>query len=368
MKGLDYIAAFHGHEHEPDKFVVAVDSLLNATGATVRAIPFGCDQTSIGWLDGVECGDKRATLLYCKQNLSAFRLDYKFTEHGQKKTDSGRFFVLQQPDLPNVFVAFSVGSTPFFRRALLPLFEWLYPAVMLAFVANQKLKRLLDTFKAEGGYTNLIITRASQRLRYREGTQTRKIMPMVSWPDMTLSEAFQWIEEHNGWFHSLEFEVMSHERALAAIGVTRQGIVKADALFARAYEAFTIPVCKTIHANLKLFSQRARLERPDLSALPLVIDFERDQFRDVEENRRLIEAMQLLEGASVSVLHGNPYVHLSILDYHDGSAFDLWVLDRHRLILVPQLKASVPAIKRLINHIFDDYAEGRLLDYTNPQP
>ena len=54
--------------------------------------------------------------------------------------------------------------------------------------------------------------------------------------------------------------------------------------------------------------------------------------------------MQLLRGTSVSVLHGNPYVHLSILDYHDGSAFDLWVLDRQRLIIVPQLKASIPPL------------------------
>jgi hypothetical protein len=368
VKGFDYLAAFYSHEHQPDKFVATVDSLLNAEDATVRAIPFGCDQTSIDWLDGRLCGDKKATLLYRKETLNAFRLDYKFTEHGQEKTESGRFFVLQQPDLLNVFVAISVESTPFFRRALLPLFQGLYPTVMLTFVAHRKLKRLLDTFKAAGAYADLIITRASQRLRHQEGTQTKKIMPMVSWPDMTLDEAFQWIEEHNGWFQSLEFEVMSRDRALAAIGITRQGIVKANALFSRAYQTFTIPVCKTIHANLKLFSRRARLERPDLSALPLVIDFEHDQFQDVEENRRLIEAMQLLKGASVSVLHGNPYVHLSILDYHDGSAFDLWVLDRQRLILVPQLKASIAAIKRLINHIFDDYAEGRLLDFTHPQP
>ena len=52
MKAFDYLAAFYGHEHETDKFVAAVDSLLNAEDATVRAIPFGCDQTSIDWLDG----------------------------------------------------------------------------------------------------------------------------------------------------------------------------------------------------------------------------------------------------------------------------------------------------------------------------
>ena len=74
----------------------------------------------------------------------------------------------------NVFVALSVESTPFFRRALLPLFQGLYPTVMLTFVAHRKMKRSLDTFKAEGDYTDLIITRASQRLRYQEGTQNKE--------------------------------------------------------------------------------------------------------------------------------------------------------------------------------------------------
>ena len=367
MKSFDYLAAFYQAKYNPQGFVRELDSLLASEEATVRAIPFGSDRPNADWLDGYVRGDKKLTLLYRNDTLLAFRLDYKFTEHGQEKSTSGRFFILQQPDLQNVFVAISLEPTTFFRRALLPLFHGLYPTVMLTFVAHRKMKRLLDLFKAEGDYTNLIITRASQRLRYREGTQSKKIMPIVSWPDMTLDEAFQWIEEHNGWFQSIEFKVMSRDRTLAEIGFSRQGIINATTLFERAYQTFIIPVCKTIHANLKLFSRRARMERPDLSANPLVIDFEHDQFQDVEENHRLIQAMQLLRGTSVSVLHGNPYVHLSILDYHDGSAFDLWVLDRQRLIIVPQLKASIPAIKRLINHVFDDYAEGRLLDYHHQQ-
>lgn len=367
MKTFDYLAAFYRQEHNSRDFVGQVDSLLAAEEASVRAIPFGCEKSSLDWLDGKVCGDKKVALLHCKDHLSAFRLDYKFTENGQEKSETGRFFVMQQADLPNVFVAFSLESAHFFRRALQPFLLSLYPTVMMTFVSHRKMKRMLDAFKAEGNFSELIITRASQRLRYQEGNLTKRIMPMVSWPEMTLDEAFQWIQEHNGWFQSLEFEAMSRDRKLGTIVLTRQGIVRADALFSRAYQTFIVPTCKTIDANLKLFSHRARLERPDASALPLVIDFEADQFHDVQENRRLIQAMRLLKSASVSVLHGNPYVHLSVLDYVDGSAFDLWVLDHRQLVIVPQLKASIAAIKRLINHIFDDYAEGRLLDYHQPQ-
>lgn len=366
-KKFDYLAAFNREQHEPDRFLGALDSLLGAEPLAVRAVPFGCEKAAMDWLDGGAFGDRKVKLLYRKDRLLAFKLDHKYVEKDEEKTETGRFFILQQPDYANVFVAFSLEPTHFFRRALLPLFEGLYPTVMLTFLKHRKMKLLLDTFKTEGGFTELIITRASQRLRYQDGTQ-KKVMPLVSWPEMSLDDAFQWIEEHNGWFQSLEFEVMQNDRHLATLSFTRQGIVRANALFTRAYNTFLVPAAKTIANNLKLFSHRARLARADASALPLVIDFESDQFADVEENRRLIQAMRQLKGASVSVLHGNPYVHLSVLDYYDGSSFDLWVLDRRQIIIVPQLKASIAGIKRLINHIFDDYAEGRLLDYTHPQP
>ena len=56
-------------------------------------------------------------------------------------------------------------------------------------------------------------------------------------------------------------------------------------------------------------------------------------------------------------------IQLSVFDYFDGSAFDIWVLSPDKIIIVPQAKGSMPAIKRLINHIFDFYIEGDIKDY-----
>jgi hypothetical protein len=40
------------------------------------------------------------------------------------------------------------------------------------------------------------------------------------------------------------------------------------------------------------------------------------------------------------------------------------VLDEQQVVIVPQLKGTVASIKRLINHVFDDYAEGHLHNYS----
>jgi hypothetical protein len=360
MSTFEFLNTFYRAKHDQGGLLDDLSRVLASEDADVRLIPFGCEKETVDWFDHRAKGTRHATLLTRHDRLCEFKLDYTFKQVDHEWTKSGRFFVLQHPEYPKVFVALTIEPTEFIDKALMPFLGGLYPDVLLTFITNKRLKRLIEAFKTTGAYQDLIITRASQRLRWQEGSRA---MPVVSWPNMSLDEAFDWLQRNNGWFQRIEFLVMESDREVGTISVTRQGIVKANALLLRAYKEFTLPVCKTIHENITLFSRRARLANPGLSTSPLVIEFDADQFNDVDENKRLIQAMRKMRTSSVSVLHGNPYLHLSLLDYFDGSAFDLWVLDDRRIVLVPQMKASVAAIKRLINHIFDDYAEGSLSSY-----
>jgi hypothetical protein len=135
-------------------------------------------------------------------------------------------------------------------------------------------------------------------------------------------------------------------------------------MFQKVFESFVLPVCRIIYRNSEFFGNRSRKEDKDLLAKPLMIDFGTEQFAEVAENERFINSVKRFKRASTSVLHGNPYVHMSIIDYYDGSAFDLWVVNLNQLFIVPQMKGTVAAIKRLINHIFDTYAEGEIRDYS----
>ncbi len=92
---------------------------------------------------------------------------------------------------------------------------------------------------------------------------------------------------------------------------------------------------------------------------PLEINFEQELFKEKSNHANFIGMLSLLEDSSVSVLHGNPYIHLSIMDYIDGSSYDLWVVDSKQILLVPQLNSTIASLKRIVNHIYDYYAEGR---------
>jgi hypothetical protein len=124
-----------------------------------------------------------------------------------------------------------------------------------------------------------------------------------------------------------------------------------------------LPISKTVFENVTFFSKRSRRDNPNRDIRPLCIDFGYEKFSDVEENHKFISSMRPMKATSLSVVHSNPYVHLSLFDYFDGSSFDIWILSSEKIIIVPQLKASFQSIKRLLNHIFDNYGEGKIQDY-----
>ena len=60
--------------------------------------------------------------------------------------------------------------------------------------------------------------------------------------------------------------------------------------------------------------------------------------------------------------HGNPYIHMSVADYTDGSSYDLWVVNPKRIVIVPQIRATEGSLSRLTNHIFEQFKEGEIIE------
>lgn len=364
QKEFDYITPFYNHRHNRDSLIKGVDSLLTSESVmSVRAIPFSCNNPPDILFPKILSSSRNVLLIRANEGIQLFKLIYSFKDRMERIKESGYFFVYEHPEYKKVYVALTVESSTFFHRALLPFVRSLYPQGMMTFITHKRLRRLLEEFQITNQFRDLIITRASYRLRFEEEGKHKKIVPMVSWPDMELKEAFDWVYQNNGWFESLQFEATKDSAVSAEVSFTREGIVRTNQLFSKIFPAFVLPVCKTIHENIEIFGRRGRLERNDLSTKPLTIDFGMAQFADVSENTKFIQAIKRLRTASTSVLHGNPYIHMVVIDYFDGSSFDLWVLNPNQLVIVPQMKGSIPAIKRLINHVFDTYAEGEIKDY-----
>lgn len=359
---MDFINLFYSQKHNRTSLLSGLDSVLSTELAQLTTIPYACESNPI------ECFKSNARsrtfeVTDYNDEIASFRLIFYPTKSdGDSPPIKGEFFVCKHPSLPNVFLAITLEPVDFLRRALLPFIEQNKSRFYLTFLRHEYLRLLLENFKNKMGYTDLTVTRASHVNRFGVG-RGEAMIPTVSWPGLGLREAFTYAQEQNAWFRSLSFEARRNNHIIAEVTVYRNGIIKTNRDFPDIYNNLILPICDLIDENIQLFAKRARRDNPNLNVRPLVVQFGHDQFKDIEENSRFITAVRKLDNASVSVLHGNPYISMSVVDYFDGSTFDLWVLNSNELVIIPQLKSSVPAMKRLISCVFDNYAEGNIRDF-----
>lgn len=357
-QSMDFLSLFYAESHNRESLLSSIDSLLGTERLRLTLVPYA-SQYSLSECFKVAGPTRNFSILTSSESATLIELVFR-----SRETDAlrGMFFVFEHPSFSGVFIMATLESAEFVRRALLPFFEH-NPRIYLTFLRHDYLHTLLTRLQEAREYTELVVARASLVSRFGVG-QKETVIPSVSWPGLRLEGAFQYAAEQNGWFRSLTFEAARRSKVLAEISIQRNGIVRTDGDLSGVYDNLVLPICDLINNNIRQFNNRSRRDNPELAVRPLSIDFGREQFDTVEENARFIEAMRNLNNASVSVIHGNPYISLSVVDYIDGSTFDLWVLNTRELVIVPQLKSSVSSIKRVISCVFDNYAEGIIKDFA----
>ncbi|HVC98994.1 MAG TPA: hypothetical protein VND64_35345 [Pirellulales bacterium] len=366
MARFDFVKAFYKSPHQRDNIVAEIDAVLSSRPRKlqVTAIPFSTGDSPISLFVARAKQHRKILLLASWPGLDFCELRYSFKSGDTEQSGKGRFFVYHHPDYPNVYIAITLDAGIFLSKGLRPFLRGLFPHIVVGFIPHARLRRMLRGFKEENQFSELIITRAAERWRLPEEGTHRRVMSLVKWPGMALGEALDQLVEHNAWFQSLQFEAKRIDFTAVRDSFARDGECRCDYHFEQVFRGFIQPACKIHHENFNLFSRRGRRENTNLDVRPLAITFDKAQFEDVEENHRLIAAIRSMRTASVSVLHGNPYLCMSVVDYFDGSTFDIWVVDDCQLVIVPQLYGSIGAIKRLVNHIFDSYAEGEVANFA----
>ncbi|MGE3844945.1 MAG: hypothetical protein AB7I50_25555 [Vicinamibacterales bacterium] len=142
--------------------------------------------------------------------------------------------------------------------------------------------------------------------------------------------------------------------------ISKYGLVAFDGGVDLIDKVVVPELVRVTRERLRLLSNRDRVSAPNHASMPLEITYEKPVLRTPDEIKRLLEGLKRFPAATCTVLHGNPYLHVSMVDNLDFSASDVWVLQERRILIVPQLHATYASLKRLVNHIFESFREGRL--------
>ena len=129
----------------------------------------------------------------------------------------------------------------------------------------------------------------------------------------------------------------------ASLKISRRGrLTLRDNLSDYGLPAFLDRTAQLVVSRYQFLKGRDREQSPEYRPRPFRIDFKAAVARRTRATASLREVLQDIPNVSCTILHGNPYFHAVLVDYVDGSSYELIALAPTHLTVVPQRRSTVP--------------------------
>ncbi len=313
--------------------------------------------------------EKRSPFPFRVRETSEFSVGQFDYESGDIRLHGSLFFC--PSPYKNISYLISVCSAVVWHRSILRLVNSLYPKLVPVFFSQEELFELLKLTKRTFPHSELTIIGHSRKQRLRIGSR-RKYETSRTRTEKPLEAVFAEADEQNYWFSSVSVDItraadddkqLSHLFTSATL--SKYANFFCTSQFDRFLHGTVNKMGEIAEHKMKFFSNRSRRLTRAFEPRPISITYASPEFTSQTDTNNFVSIMRKMSDASCSVLHDNPYIHLSVVDANDGSAADLWVLKNDEILLVPQLRASEAALKRFVNYIFEEWREGSVTSPTS---
>jgi hypothetical protein len=185
----------------------------------------------------------------------------------------------------------------------------------------------------------------------------------INFEPRDLEDLFQHCIQEHLYLDKARLEVFKNGiRSLDAY-VSRDGIIRYySGNLTLFFNVFLFAFAGTATQTKKKLEKRER-SFGSLNSKPLEIEFSSDVFRNPEDNFKFINSIESIKKSGISVYHKNPYLHLSFVDYQDGSTYDIFAVTQRSICIVPSFRSSTDSLIRLSSHIFENVGEGIIRDW-----
>lgn len=293
------------------------------------------------------------------ESLPVFTITVQFN-NGEKRKEIRA--LCYESDVPSLFIILSDYKSERFRQLMGRIINYNYPVISKFFLKDTEIRKLF--YQIDETYKTLILvyrvlsySRLSERFNEKELRWTRK----------SYKEIFEYLLDQNEWIKKINFRIYSEKKDKQWVekfegDLSRDCYLKSRGHFQLFYRYVVDYIIKTIGIRLgylELRSKSAEGRKPE----PIVIHFDRDIFKDEGWNKNFVDALSELKNISITELHSNPYLHLNLLDYSDGSSYSVWIVTENEINIIPQVRATVASMSRILNHIYEKINEGETIQY-----
>jgi len=347
-----------------------VDSILLRLGYEARTLVLTSKYNLIDVIESRNIKNFKYEKEELGEGIYSFRLSKKI--RGSKKKERESKFIIFKHSKPNIYILITHENYSIFRYDILSYINKFYPKIARTYIDSKYMKEMFQNLEKSIEEIGIRIMRLSTQSRITNKEARRQYESDLKWTDISLEEMFQKVEENDEWIKSIYFTFISKEITISEkfkdflninCQIFRNGVFKCDGNFAFFYKIIVNDIVNKAIKDINLLSNRERIREENFKSKPIVIEYKFDLFKDVSQNKRLIEVLQGIPYSSVSVSHSNPYLNCSFVDFKDGSSYDIWILSNNEITIIPQMRSTYASLKRLSHHIFIGLREGTIKNY-----
>jgi len=269
---------------------------------------------------------------------------------GGKRSVSGIAFVEKPKYREKIWHIITTGDLDFQSNCVERLIDLLSPQVSRFYLTSHEIKSIFTRFEDEGYI--IVVKKAILYSHKEEGEISFKRAPYY--------RIFNEAEESDMYVDKVEFVIMKEGTTMLHGFITRGGVSKfigGDIRF--FYEKF-LPLLADYGEEKRI--KLSEKEKQDYDPKPLALKFTEELIRGEDENRRIITSLQNLSRSSIFVYHFNPYLHVSVLDFVDGSSCDIFVSSPDEISVIPSSHSSLSSLMRIFDQLSKDFQEGEIIE------
>ena len=354
-----------------ESIIKAVDSILIRLGYEIRTLVLSSEFNLFEVMESIIIKNFKYDKEELGQDIYSFKLYKKF--RGRKKKERASKFIIYKHSNPNIYILITHENYTVFHKDILSFINKFYPKIVKTYIDSTNMKEIFHNLEEEIEEINIRIKILSTQSRITNKEANKRYETGRKWTDISINEMFQKVEENDEWIRSIDFTFTSRENSISEqfkdflninCQISRNGVFKCDGKYAFFYSVIVNYSIKKAIKDLNLLSNRQRIKEEKYKSKPIVIEYKYDLFKDVSQNKRLIEVLQKIPFSSLSVSHSNPYLNCSYVDFKDGSSYDIWILSNNEITIIPQMRSTYASLERLNHHIFIGLREGTIKEYS----
>jgi hypothetical protein len=245
------------------------------------------------------------------------------------------------------------------NQVIVPFLNALYPDIARIYYSSYELYYLLRRLQDKMSGAQVLLHRATRV----EGIGIGRRTTNVTYMNRPFEEIFKKIFEQRVWINNVSFSIQDWNNQHLLRGyLSKNGRFRCSRSFREFFDLIIAPAAKMAEIKKNAFYEKNRT--PDrLVPHILQLSYEHDVF-GADQIAEFAQILASLPSSSTSVFHMNPYFHAAQFDRLDGSSYDLWIVTLNKIHIVPQMRASVASISRLVNYIFENFREGDTEGYV----